>query len=563
MPIGNVIGAGGGVTQSQLDAITRDNEVIIKSEADLLANSTNIGGVQVLNSTTYYFDGATVEIGVPIAPPDIGGAGNGASIIKGNSIVKYTGTGAFIRNNPNGTTPNGIGFFDTYLQGDGANKLFNLTDILQGVAVVNTTLENFNGSTLRSNTIVLFSQVRLLNFTDTFEFVDNAQVRISSSIDTSNALLGKPYYIISGTTPIINIGGDPQVIFQNPNDTFLKIDPFLNFKVINVDGVGLDNAAGGAGTGRLFTSGLSGSGTASDNGSGNVRINSVGHGLSDLDSIWVQGFNPYRTKGYKIELIGVDDFDLLCDYGDILSFADAGGGLIDVTSDLKHRMVNGQSVVITSTTYNGTYTVSGVSPLTPKLFQITEVFAGTDTGTYKCYEPFTTAGDNLNWYSGSLNESTPGVTSINNGKETDSTSFVAIEITGVGTTAIDDTSWTPLVVTATLQPDGEQRFEVADDGRLYYIGKKSINVLVNTSVFGQINSGTETEIWFSYLVNAETSPRGSTAIDKSSFVNKNRGKNAVATVNLNEGDYINPVAVRLASGTANFTLQTSQTFVFK
>lgn len=65
--------------------------------------------------------------------------------------------------------------------------------------------------------------------------------------------------------------------------------------------------------------------------------------------------------------------------GAITGFADAGGGQITVTTAVAHGLSNGKVVTIISSTYNGDYVISNVGANT---FEITETFAGTDTGTW-------------------------------------------------------------------------------------------------------------------------------------------------------------------------------------
>ena len=65
----------------------------------------------------------------------------------------------------------------------------------------------------------------------------------------------------------------------------------------------------------------------------------------------------------------------------ITSFGDAGGGQITVTTDNPHGLSNGDRVPITGTTsYNDTYTIANIAPST---FEITDTYAGTDTGYWQ------------------------------------------------------------------------------------------------------------------------------------------------------------------------------------
>ena len=535
---------------------TKQNEKIIQSEADLLTYSTLVSGVAVLNPYDYYFDGYVIETSTPIAPPDYPPAsGLGGGRLFGNGIIKYTGAGAFIRNNPNGNISAGMLIFNIAVEGDGTNNLFNLSNLVLGFVTLTTLFQNFSDlGTLKSNAVITFTQARFFNFANPLKLIDNDQVRLSQGLDSTGLLGGQPYYIISGSTAIISIGANPQVIFQNPSDSYLKLDPFLTASDIVVEGASLGPAQT---SGQLYTSGLTSNpaAVALNNGSGFVRINNVtAHSLTNLASVRIGGPNDYRTKGYKAEVITASTFDLLADYNDILLFTDAGGGLITVKNDFKHRLQNGDSVVIASTFYNSTYTVSGVNPVTPTLFTITETFAGTSAGTYKKYTPFTTAGDGVRWYSGSLNETTVGVSSRNNGMEVDSTVNAVTKAVGVGTTALT-TTYTPIISTWERRLVG-QRITVYNDGKIYLDGDKRTLIKINAATYIKIAAGSATTIKLSYTKNGATTPPPEGTEVYVSLTNKLEGKDVGTSLIMDPGDYFQLVGAT-DIGTEDFTLNNS------
>jgi len=68
------------------------------------------------------------------------------------------------------------------------------------------------------------------------------------------------------------------------------------------------------------------------------------------------------------------------DGGSIISFADAGGGVVTVTTSVAHGRANGDSAYIRGTTnYDATYTISNVTSTT---FDITATWVATETGSW-------------------------------------------------------------------------------------------------------------------------------------------------------------------------------------
>jgi hypothetical protein len=113
------------------------------------------------------------------------------------------------------------------------------------------------------------------------------------------------------------IGMDRINIVSNPNGSLVFFDPILA-------GIDVGLSAINTASGNIYETRLTGAiQSFTDNGSGNTRVNSTGHGLVGTVNLYIYGPNGYRNIGYIATVITVDAFDIADDTGTPVPF-DAG-----------------------------------------------------------------------------------------------------------------------------------------------------------------------------------------------------------------------------------------------
>jgi hypothetical protein len=113
------------------------------------------------------------------------------------------------------------------------------------------------------------------------------------------------------------IGMDRINIVSNPNGSLVFFDPILA-------GIDVGLSAINTASGNIYETRLTGAiQSFTDNGSGNTRVNSTGHGLAGTVNLYIYGPNGYRNIGYIATVITVDAFDIADDTGTPVPF-DAG-----------------------------------------------------------------------------------------------------------------------------------------------------------------------------------------------------------------------------------------------
>jgi len=546
----------GGVSQAQLDATHLDNEYVIKTPEDLAP--WDIGTGYQLDDAIYIC--SVFELSKPLYPAKLVGGGLiPATIIEGGRI-SYVGTGGLFQDNPDGELHGALAFVKSIFFGNGTNLLMDIKKLAIGFGVLGgATYGSFAGYILKNVPDILITSQRFIDPQGPAIIIDCGQVNIGNDIHEVTSSLPE-IYKLGGTIDVFNINNS-NVIINNSVTNIFTIDPTFNCespKIVNY----ATKYKAGLKNGRLFTTGLTGIGTAADNGAGGVRINdAIAHALSTGDGLCVGGANDYRYNigGYFAKTIDPNNFDLLLDYG-VATITDGGGGLLDIKTDFKHRLTNGDSITITNTTsYNNTYIVSGVNPLTPDIFQITEAYVADESGNYELPTPFTTAGDNFRWDTGSLNESTPTVTSFLNGDEINSSVLLTYSLSSIAPTAIT-IAWTPIAITATERGAGNQRLTVFNNGRVYSDSPKPVILDVKSQIFGSKFGGASFDLEFSYLVNGEITPRVDVSVISDSWTDKAKGKDINSFLRLNQGDYYQ-LAARSISGPTSITLGNSSSNV--
>ena len=541
----------GGITESQLLASVPQQTALLRTESDLSNYATFENGGWQLEDYKYQSDVNLLVINNPLFPVKLLPSFDSIKVswfIHGQ--ISYTGAGAMYRNNPDAEQHSALVLDKMTLFGNGANTLFDLRDIFAIGILTSATIDNFAGYYLKNILDTILNGQRFVNPQGPAIFEDPGQCNITGDIHECTTAI--PYiYELRGTSDVFKISSG-QALIKNATTKVIKIDPHFKGQ-LQINNYGI-RATAGSETGRLYGTDLSSiTGIAQNNGGGFVRVNdATPHGLTDGESIFVKGANDYSEKegGYRIKNIDANNFDLLLDRG-IIAITDGGGGLLDITTELQHRLSNGDSVVVTSATYNGTYTVSGVDPLTPYLFNVTDTYSIDSSGVYEKFTPFTAAGDNFEWYNESINES--NLFSQNNGLEVNSRSSVVFSMVGVGVTAINPTTWTKIAALASLQRDGEQRWTVFNNGGIRNDSSKSTSNQILGEFYGEVSSGTDQQVIISYLVDNEAAPRVGVAKANVSLKNTPRGRSVNALIKTSRGESIY-LAAKTEAGTYNLTL---------
>lgn len=160
----------------------------------------------------------------------------------------------------------------------------------------------------------------------------------------------------------------------------------------------------------------------------------------------------------------------------IISFADAGGGQVTVTSS-NHGIPNGNSVDITGTTnYNGNFEISNA---TTNTFEITDTFVIDDaTGTINATV---------------VNQSNPLIEALGarGTGNPDSTSQASLSLTGNALETVISSIGVAVKINAVFILNGDERFITDTTGRLTYIGLEDVAFDIHVVPFyGPATGGT-------------------------------------------------------------------------
>jgi hypothetical protein len=525
------------------------------------------GGHQLQNGVSYFFDTFTPLVFFnPLYMPlrsDRQPGGLGFAGLTSNGVsapVVYVGPGAFIQDSPDGE---GDSLFITSLpfgSGTGVNSLFDIKNSVGriiGMRFVGA--GNFESiGTLRNFDLMTSQSVRFNNNGGALNIIDIRRVSIQTEFTESDILASDVYYKLTGNIELFTSSGASQFVMDLAAKSVFEISPCLQFDQIVVASNTLTKIDA---TNTLYLpSTITGGGTISDNGSGYVRVTEIGHGLPDGEEIYLEGPNPYRSRGAVARFVGVDDFDLLADVGSIVSAA-AGAGTTIMTTDFKHKLSAGDTVIISNSTvpaYDGTWTVSS----TPDdfEFEVPVAFSATATADYESPIIFVGAGEGLDWFNGSLNQTTPGIRSESNGDEFDSIIFAAMTGTGAGGTLLVDNDWTPIAATYVEQADCEcQRTTVFQNGRLFLDARRKTEMSLTSTIFGKTGNASGRVILFTFRINGITALISQQLQETITNVDRNVTLPSINAV-LEPGDYIELVAkTEAGSGNETYTLNTVNT----
>ena len=229
----------------------------------------------------------------------------------------------------------------------------------------------------------------------------------------------------------------------------------------------------------------------------------------------------------------------------IVSFADAGGGQVTVTSS-NHGIPNGNFVDITGTTnYNGNFAISNA---TTNTFEITDTFVINDaTGTINATV---------------VNQTSPLIEALGarGTGNPDSTAQASLSLTGNALATVISVAGTPVKINAVWILNGDERFVTDTTGRLTYTGLEDVPFDIHVVPFYGPSTGGTTNV-SSYIAKNGTPITDTRGRTSSSSSDKTQST-SLALITLSTGDFIEGFVAN-DDGTTNIDVEDCKIIISK